>query len=97
MANQLKILGIPHDLPTGSTGLEVPIPQRSNLYRIENHTNAWVDLKLYDSSDLATPYAQMGIPPAGSENVQVKNPTTHMSASHGSEGDIKVIPLAFTQ
>lgn len=38
MANQLKILGIPHDLPTGSTGVEVPISQRSNLYRIENHT-----------------------------------------------------------
>ena len=97
MANQLKILGIPHDLPTGSTGVEVPISQRSNLYRIENHTSAWVDLKLYDSSELANPYAQMGIPPAGSENVQVKNPTAHMSASHGSPGDIKVIPLAFTQ
>lgn len=95
MSNTIKILGPSFALPNTAV---YPLPAPGGtLYRVENHTAAWINLNLYDDLQLENLYATMGIPPNGSEIVQLKSSLNGMSSPDvTTPTDVYVIPIAFT-
>lgn len=97
MSNTIKILGPSFTLPDANVH---PLPAPGGtLYRVENHTEppAWINLNLYDDLQLENLYATLGIPPNGSEIVQLKSPSNGMSSPDAvTSGQVYVIPIAFT-
>ena len=79
MSNTIKILGPSFTLPDNTSVHPLPAPG-GTLYRVENHTAAWINLNLYDDLQFVNLYATMGIPPNGSEIVQLKSPSNGMSS-----------------